>query len=239
MRTKIYRKGISELSRADMKGTKTRNALTEIRNHLFDIFLILALFCSIPTLGRAALVETDLYSPGDQLLTVDTVTGRSWLDLPYTNGWSVDYARTQLPTFTVASTEDVLNLYRNVGLPVSGYCIPFCDVLAYGSIILELVEKIGGVYGNPPSLSVGFTTDIEAEYGISMATYAYIGPANAMVEAQITSRNSMSILPSFSNRDLAVWLYQEGPMQIDEPQSWFLVLLGMTLLWATRRRRFS
>ena len=45
---------------------------------------LLLLVLSFPFSLHAAVLERDWLTPGDGLLTYDTVTGREWLDLPVT-----------------------------------------------------------------------------------------------------------------------------------------------------------
>ncbi len=184
------------------------------------------------SLSQAALIEADLYSPGDKLLTIDSLTGRSWLDLTYTVNWSVVRAQNELPSFMVASTDDVLNLWHNSGLIFDGYCTPHCDVPAQQSIVIELADKVGAIeYGTQSS---GFTLDSEALYGISNAAYSY---ANYNMSAQITSRSTMEVRPTQTAYSYGVWLYLESPTDISEPASCLMIAAGLLSLGLGLRPR--
>ena len=50
---------------------------------------LIAAFSAVGT-AHASLIEVDLFSSGDSLLTVDKITGLAWLDLTATVGLSYD-----------------------------------------------------------------------------------------------------------------------------------------------------
>ncbi|VAW60984.1 hypothetical protein MNBD_GAMMA11-998 [hydrothermal vent metagenome] len=93
--------------------------------HLTILFLLVL---SSPL--HAALVSSDYLTPGDNLITRDTVTGLEWLDLTVTQGLSPDAVQSN-PVFSAqgfryALTSDVSTLFQNAGItitsndPVSG-----------------------------------------------------------------------------------------------------------------------
>ncbi|HED33671.1 MAG TPA: hypothetical protein ENJ08_05545, partial [Gammaproteobacteria bacterium] len=88
--------------------------------HLSIIFLLVL---SSPL--HAALISSDYLTPGDNLITRDTVTGLEWLDLTVTQGLSPDSVQSN-PVFSAqgfryALFDDVSTLFQSAGItPTSG-----------------------------------------------------------------------------------------------------------------------
>jgi len=80
---------------------------------------------AISSVASAALVSTDWQAAGDNLITEDTVTGLSWLDLSETYGIPFTTASTefgvggQFEGFRYATDAEVENLWLNFGIDLS------------------------------------------------------------------------------------------------------------------------
>ena len=59
---------------------------------------------SVASPSLADLTSADYCKPGDGLLTLDSATGKYWLDHTFTQGWSIARARSELTEFTVAGS---------------------------------------------------------------------------------------------------------------------------------------
>lgn len=87
--------------------------------------IVYACLVLIPFTTKAALVNVDWKTPGDNLITRDTISGLEWLDLTETNHVSGDYVRTQLGSggdfegFYIASAGEVVSLWVNFGIDLS------------------------------------------------------------------------------------------------------------------------
>lgn len=88
------------------------------------ILLALALG-AISSGSNAALLSVDWQSPGDNLLTQDTVSGLQWLDLTVTYGLTHDFVSGQLGAggqfegFRYATDAEVQDLWSNFGIDLS------------------------------------------------------------------------------------------------------------------------
>ena len=90
------------------------------QTHFLAVLLILGL-CTVPK-AEAVLIEADLFTAGDSLLTRDDATGLDWLDLTSTTNLSVnqilaDVGGFSTLGFTHASTAQVTTLFLNSGPP--------------------------------------------------------------------------------------------------------------------------
>lgn len=61
---------------------------------LTQLGVVLAILIALVAPGRAALIQADLFAPGDGLLTQDTDTALEWLDVDQTLGLSFPVGRT-------------------------------------------------------------------------------------------------------------------------------------------------
>lgn len=92
------------------------------------VSLIGALFILLSTLASdlsAAVVNDDWKNSGDNLITLDTVTGLRWLDLSASYGLNYDYVSGQLGVggdfdgFRYATTAEVVNLWVNFSIDLA------------------------------------------------------------------------------------------------------------------------
>jgi hypothetical protein len=98
-------------------------------NYARRIFFTCSLLIT-STNGWTGVMEADLFTAGDGLLTVDDQSGYEWLDLTETWGSSINEARastfvTQLG-FRVADVFEVSALYESAGL-IEGFLDPFSE----------------------------------------------------------------------------------------------------------------
>jgi len=89
--------------------------------------LVLAVACvAIPGTARGTLIKEDWKTPGDGLLTLDTLTGETWLNLTVTTNQSYNYVESQLGSgglyagFHHATYAELVTLQMNAGIPNIG-----------------------------------------------------------------------------------------------------------------------
>jgi hypothetical protein len=131
---------------------------------------------ALSSLSNAALVEKDLFAPGDHYLTLDTNTGLEWLDLTLTNGISYnDVAAgyggyTTTYGFKIAAQANTVALFADAGLsPVSGTSSDPSKVAA-GTSLIALVGCTTNCSASPTSR--GFA-DLN-NFAINSATVAAV-----------------------------------------------------------------
>lgn len=100
-----------------------------------------------PLLANAALISVDLESPGDGLITRDTLNNREWLDLPATSGASLAGVMADMMPggryagFTFASLDEVTGLAASANVGWWTW-----DLGAEGDPhVAELVDRLGWV----------------------------------------------------------------------------------------------
>lgn len=110
-----------------------------MKSHLFAA---VAFMIVVAASAEAALVERDLFTPGDHYLTWDTATGLEWLDLTLTIGISYNNVAagyggyTTTYGFVFANQADTTTLFADAGLsPVSGTSSDPAKVAAGTSLI--------------------------------------------------------------------------------------------------------
>ena len=108
-------------------------------------------------IADAELIQKDLKTPGDGLITLDTVTGLEWLDLTATIHRSYEDVSNQLHKggefegFTYASEGEVRALFTNAGIPnLSGDwdAANYQPTLALQALIGEVTFYTGATYEN-------------------------------------------------------------------------------------------
>ena len=121
------------------------------------LFSAAAFMTVVAASADAALIERDLFTPGDHYLTWDTTTGLEWLDLTLTIGISYnDIAAgyggyTTTHGFTFAAQADTTTLFANAGLsPVSGTSSDAAKVAA-GTALIALVGCTANCATTPAS----------------------------------------------------------------------------------------
>ena len=93
----------------------------KLQKLLFQPFLFITFF-GIFTTANAVLIERDWQTPGDALLTYDTVTGKEWLDVPATSDLSYNQVAALMApgaiyeSFAFATEQQVLSFFHSAGL---------------------------------------------------------------------------------------------------------------------------
>lgn len=99
-----------------------------------------------PTIVHAALVEKDLNTKGDALITLDTESGLEWLDVTATVGLSYNEAKaTTFVTesgFRHATVKEVRSLYEAAELNTFG-CLYAHDNFDGATLLLKLLGSTG------------------------------------------------------------------------------------------------
>lgn len=94
-----------------------------MQNTLKKAILLGAMVTIASATAQAALISLDLVSPGDGLITLDTATGKEWLDLTATKGQSYNAVAAgfggfiTIKGFSFANTNQVATLYTDAGIP--------------------------------------------------------------------------------------------------------------------------
>lgn len=89
----------------------------------FLITVVFACVLAVPKVAVAALVERDLYAPGDGLITYDTETNLEWLDLSQTAGMSYNDVKNRtgaLAGWNWANAGTLETLRINAGINFNG-----------------------------------------------------------------------------------------------------------------------
>ena len=88
-------------------------------------FLLALILSAVSSGVSAALISADWQTTGDNLITLDTVTGLQWLDLTETYGAQFSSVNTELEAggqfagFRYATDAEVINFWSNFGIDLS------------------------------------------------------------------------------------------------------------------------
>jgi hypothetical protein len=107
-----------------------RTYIKEKKMKKYTVIIVCLIGMLFSSQSQAMLIETDLYSVGDHLLTLDTETNLQWLDLPVTENLSYntvlaliggtvfpEFSYPDLVGFRYATMDEVIELAENAGLP--------------------------------------------------------------------------------------------------------------------------
>ncbi len=170
---------------------------------------------SVASPSLADLTSADYCKPGDGLLTLDSATGKYWLDHTFTQGWSIARARSELTEFTVADTTQVRQLFTNAGLVLDGSCNPFCDIYGQGPVAQTLI----GIFGNNATNWYGMQGFLVEQTGLHGFGLGAAGSSQ------------VSFYPLEITEDMAshhsIWLYSDGIPKKPEPtEKWNFEFTG-------------
>lgn len=182
--------------------------------------------------AAALLLEADLNSPGDALLTIDTGSGLVWLDWTVAAGMSVNEVQAELlpggdfDSFRYASNAEVTAFWDNAGIPdVPGI------TLANLASVQALIALLGVTFSNAlvDAGSVGFTSDLSAGLRTE-ATLADRTPFDGF--GQATLQTTMGFTDDTKEPSRGHALVREIP----EPGTVLLLVAGLSGTALARRR---
>lgn len=188
--------------------------------------------------ASAALVTLDWKESGDGLLTLDTNTGRKWLDIDQTLNWSIDRAVADLPGFTVATTNSVRELFLNTGFLLSGSCNPHCDVTSQISLSQQTTAVLGGLPLSSGAYAYGLVLDPAGENGVGLAALIHEGYGSQISLYPVWVPTSFT--PTSNSH--GIWAFTDGAPQDYSGPSGVpgpLPILGLVAAcaWARKIRR--
>jgi hypothetical protein len=204
------------------------------------VMLLSALLLSVGLASdaKALLVQVDLVSPGDALLTRDTATGLDWLDLTLTTGLTYAQANTQFggQGFRHATLTEVAQLFTAAG--VSSFSQTWTTQnLAPAQQLLGLLGCTGNCTAGSAKFGQGiadfdtpgstvllpyFQVDAGGTVGRAIAAYPTPGPSKA--STSYSNVGNFLVRPSET-------------LPVPEPSTALLVGFALTGLAASRRNR--
>ncbi len=192
---------------------------------IYKTFYALLLALVFQSIANASLIEIDLYSYGDKLITRDTDTGLDWLDLTSTLNISYDDMQTKISSggefedFRYATTADIDRLQQSAGLPAELF---FTSSSIYRQRVTDLIYKIGetkpstdgiftyGLTGDPFLPTTYIQDRIFRGFTITLGTSAIQG---------IIDDDSASI-------STGSWLIRNSPSPVPLPNALLLFISG-------------
>lgn len=200
--------------------------------------------CAPSTHAEAVLISADDGSFGSGALTQDTATGLEWLDVTGTAGLSIDDvlggANGYLTAgFRYATRSEVLGLYTTIGFTEID---EFTSVrtgpehFAAGLLAFSLLGQTGFDTGDNPLIAAVYFNDAIAEVARVRISLFHEGGPNAGAGVQIDTTGPTSTQRFSAVGHHLVRAFTPDPVQVDEPASLSLLLLGLVPL-ALRRSR--
>ena len=209
----------------------------------FRRLLILAAGILVAPAAQAALVEIDLNTPGDGLVTRDTETRLDWLDLTESTNLSFDQVEAGAGGFISdgwrhATGAEVCALFASVGgepSPCPGNRLPFIPCCA----LVNLIDLLGftlSMFNQFSALGLYDDGDPSAPGGVGFAEASHTF-GNGVTEVQDDQRPSDLASPTEGN-----FLVRPSPVAMPigpyvGPA--LLLLLGFAGLVMVRRRSFT
>ncbi len=203
--------------------------------------LILLLYTFFLTPARAVLIETDLYSEGDGLLTYDSVTGLEWMDMTETYWLFGHQVIANLSEggiwedFFHASISDVSEFYTNAGIPVLGGVTQS----NYESV-KQLIELMGGID------TIRGLTSSQTGLGL-LGTRLFVECYYSLFDQKDICLGTASLNQYYNNNyyntassDGGSWLARVAtnpPTIVPLPASFWLFISGIMSLWIARRKK--
>lgn len=217
---------------------------------MLRFFVFLVCIVSISSV-HAGVVEMDLSTPGDGLLTCDTINKRAWLDLPETGGLELSEVLAQmepggrLAGFQFAMLEDVTALAASAGVnwmeawTLSGTTGD--HIYGFASQLGWIIQMTGGILGEVNIVLGQIASDLTDDiplfdntnfYVMSIGVWLdpnvykpplYARPAGGVFTAGPVSLSNFPDLPPMGTGDIGpFWLYRAVP----EPSSVALLMMG-------------
>jgi hypothetical protein len=222
------------------------------RSLFAPLFLVVvALACKS---SQAAIIARDFLTPGDNLLTYDSTSGREWLDVTHTAGLTREQvahllgADQQLAGFRIASPLDVVLLAKSAGYdetqPKSRQQFEIANRLIDHLGKTAVIEIVINTYDGPHSFPVAPETlvwrisDAYLNHGDNAGWVPFGIMANGMINSrqvvaspQLTAIGSDVEYPGIIETPVSrgVWLFREA---VPEPRT-IAMLFGVLLFQAT------
>jgi len=185
---------------------------------------IWGLLCLAPLSAQAALVEENSSSFGTNSLVLDTQSGLTWLDLPFTTGLSYQQMLSSLQAggtfngFRYATEQEVLGLFNSAGISGLGnYSVTNSSVTSFISLIgdTETLNGYPGIFG----ISGTPGTAAPSQMAVAMQALKPDGLTSYVYVFSVTSSYGDGN-PGFPT--VGSWL-----VEVPEPGSHLLLLAGI------------
>lgn len=200
---------------------------------------ILAALLLSPMAANAAFISQDLFSPSDDLLTLDTKTNKQWVDPWHWAGLTYEEVLAQLQLepyrgFQIATYDDVVELGLNMGVRLDGELIEPEGrrngvVQDHDPALLPIFQMIGRPVIRPATFNWeagGYLAGPLDDYG-----YAYFSWTDDGGTREISAL--VKDYDGSSARPYGAWVYRSVP----EPGT--LTLLSVALLGLLFRRKHA
>ena len=196
--------------------------------------VLIALLCVVAQATHAAIIELDLYSPGDSLITRDTESGLEWLDISVPTGLSLsELASNELSStygFRIATFGELEDLYIRAGSVSSNGVITSNTTPAVNLLATHGWSEIGPTpmieeFGHP-------LTSQSPDFIASMIFYQNILTSTIWPTAAYNSEFSSS------PQSYSLVLVREASV-VPIPASAWLLGSGLLILARLSRRRLS
>ena len=196
------------------------------------LLLVTLLFCSS---AQASLLEFDLFSAGDRLITRDTDTGLDWLDLTETIDFSYDEMLMELGDgglfagFRYATTTDIDRLQQSAELSSGLF---FTITPSIYQRVADLIDMVGVT-------NFDSDTGYKAAYGITSDPFLPTSTIDDRIFRGFSltagASASQGVIPdNLSSPFIGSWLIRDTPTAVPLPSTIFLFVSGIAILLGWR-----
>jgi hypothetical protein len=209
--------------------------------------------------GGSALVQQDLLTAGDGLVTLDQNTGLQWLDTSATRGISVQDIQNGAGGwlgrgFHYATFDDIKTLYTDAGLAEPGSCSyqnPTSDCYMSGSYD-DGVRFFDLLYGSQAAPMGGFEAPtpctwhsgvcadhLENGQWVPTTSYTYLMALNLNPALGVVTFDPSGASPTFTvgpNESMGNWLVRDALPPIPEPSSTLMLACGLAAVAGLGRK---